>query len=94
MLRNATIRQDIKIYKEISSLFPCKNVRFEKKEERDHGNICLLVEQFIAKYEDMLKECLSCFGQNNGNALLDAEQYIINEITGLIRNGILFYKES
>lgn len=210
MLRNATIRQDIKIYKEILSLFPCKNVRFEKKEERDHGNICLLVEQFIAKYEDifnrkreewkdisdtvisewmsqgvaglyllnsrnsranhvlsihpycfiyematewpkealdiiknrlgkdkyfylkgvlfspclegkgvkeiplsghayqimsavklreikyedMLKECLSCFGQNNGNALLDAEQYIINEITGLIRNGILFYKES
>lgn len=45
------------------------------------------------KYEDMLKECLSCFGQDNGNALLDAEQYIIKEMTGLVRNGILFYKE-
>ncbi len=56
MLRNATIQQNIKLYREILSLFPYTNIRFEQKTGYRHDKVHLAVEQFITKYETVLND--------------------------------------
>lgn len=54
MLKNATIVQDMRLYKSILSLFPHKNERFGNAYKQE--KLSLGIERFIASYENLIND--------------------------------------